>query len=83
MKRWEKSYVGDVEDGAWYEHSADTLHYDWCCDCHLRHIVEYRIEKNKAGKPVVLRRSWRDSFATELRRRSNKLSRRPPQRRKK
>ena len=71
-ERWMKNYTFDPEQGEWYEFATHTLHYDWCCDCRLRHINEYRIGKNKKGKPVVLRRWWRDSFATELRRRYEK-----------
>jgi hypothetical protein len=40
--------------------------YEWCCDCALRHIHFYRIVKNKKGRLVIQRQTWRDNFATEL-----------------
>jgi len=52
-----KKHVLDAEEGEWIEVAPNTIHYDWCCDCNLRHIVEYRIVKNKSGKLTVERRS--------------------------
>jgi len=63
-----KKQKWDIEPGEWYEMPQGDLVYLWCCDCNLRHVVEFRIVKNKKGKLEIQRRSWRDDFATELRR---------------
>jgi len=75
-KSWMAKHFTKANEGEWIEHAPDTIHYEWCCDCSLRHIVEYRIIKNAAGDLVIQRRSWRDDFATELRRRLAKLEKR-------
>ena len=43
-----------VVDGRWYRVDFDG--YDTCCDCGLRHRVEYKIRDGK-----IYWRSWRDN----------------------
>lgn len=49
----------------------DTIVYEWCCDCSLRHIVVYDPVEVE-GKLKLRRRHWRDELATKLRRHHDK-----------
>ena len=72
-ERWMRKHLDTVEDGEWVSFAPNTLHYEWCCDCNLRHVHEYRVIKDKNGDLVCQRRFWRDSFATDLRRKYEKV----------
>ena len=63
-----KKQIYNVEEGEWITIPQEDIFYNWCCDCNLRHLEEYRIVKNKKGAREIQRRSWRDTFATDLRR---------------
>ena len=72
---WYRKLVDSPGCGDWIEYDTGMTHFDWCCDCHLRHCIEYKVGKNKQGDPVVLRRSQRDETATQLHRRYERLRR--------
>ena len=42
--------------------------YEGCCDCHLIHLVSYRIRRIK-GKQVIERACYRDDWETQIVRR--------------
>ena len=71
-----KLKIHTLEEGEWVQFYPEVINYEWCCDCRLRHITEYRIVKDKDGEPVVEQRSWRDSYATDLRRSYERLKKR-------
>lgn len=48
-----------IEDGGWL--------FQWCCQCHLRHIWRFHIVKDK-GKQYIRMEGIADEKATELRR---------------
>jgi hypothetical protein len=68
--------IQTLKEGEWLTLETDTIHYNWCCDCGLRHIAEYRIVKNKKDQLVVQLRSWRDDYSTELQRSYDRLKKR-------
>ncbi len=45
------------------------LEFEWCCDCHLRHVNIYKIVRGKTPKEdMVFIEGIRDDMGTELRR---------------
>jgi hypothetical protein len=60
--------IYEVKDWEAVTYEPGILNYQWCCDCNLRHVVQYNIAKRN-GKSVVLVRTSRDDWATNARRR--------------
>jgi len=49
-----------IENEGWW--------FQWCCDCHLRHIFHFQIIRGKKPKDdYVIIRCERDDMATKLR----------------
>ena len=71
-ERWNDKKTVLVE-GEW----DSPIHRGWklaCCDCHLVHIVDFRIRTDKRGRPGVELRMRRDERATAAMRRPFKFS---------
>jgi hypothetical protein len=58
-----KPKVQPIKDWETIEFDTDIPHYEWCCDCGLRHIVLYSIIKRGKKLKVGLK-ATRDDWGT-------------------